>query len=160
METVIRVTAVYLFLMVALRIIGKRDVGQLAPFDLVILLLIPELLAHALTQEDYSLTNGFIGVSTLLSLAFLTSVVDYLSKGAADIVEGRPTVLVRHGNLVAANLNRERVSPEEIVAQMRQSGLERVEQVKWGILETDGKISFVPWEPGGTPVKAGEELVV
>lgn len=158
METVWRVAVVYLFLLVALRVMGKRDVGQLAPFDLVILLLIPELLSQALVGEDFSLTNGFIGVSTLLSLVFLTSVLVYLSKGASKVVEGRPTVLVQHGYLVPANMNRERVAPDELLAQMHQSGLERMEQVKWGILETDGKISFVRWEQGGTTPRKDEEV--
>jgi uncharacterized membrane protein YcaP (DUF421 family) len=158
-ETVWRVAAVYLFLMVALRVMGKRDVGQLAPFDLVVLLLIPELLSQALVREDFSLTNGFIGVSTLLSLVFLTSVIVYLSKGASRVVEGQPTVLVQHGFLVPENMNRERVSPEEILSQMHESGLERMEQVKWGILETDGKIAFVPWEQGHATSRKDEELV-
>lgn len=154
MEIVLRVAAVYLFLMVALRVMGKRDVGQLAPFDLVVLLLIPEILSHALVGEDYSVTNGIVGVATLLSLVFLTSVTVHLSKGASRLVEGRPTVLVQHGYLVPENMDRERVSPDEILSQMHESGLERMEQVKWGILETDGRISFVPWEQGAvTPPK-------
>lgn len=157
METVWRVGAVYLFLMVALRVMGKRDVGQLAPFDLVILLLIPELLQQALVRDDFSLTNAFVGVATLLALVFLTSLAVYLSRPASQVVEGRPTVLVRHGSLVADNLHRERVAPDEIIAQMHQSGLERMEQVKWGILETDGKMSFVPWEPGGATPPAEKD---
>ena len=160
METVWRVGAVYLFLMVALRIIGKRDLGQLAPFDLVILLLIPELLSQAMVREDFSLTNGLIGVSTLLCLVFLTSLGVYLSKGTARLVEGRPTVLVREGVLLSRNLDRERVSPEEIFAQMHQSGLERISEVKWGILETDGKISFVPLQQSGVTQGNDESLVV
>lgn len=156
METVWRVATVYLFLMVALRVMGKRDVGQLAPFDLVVLLLIPEILSHAMVGEDYSVSNGIIGVATLLSLVFLTSVTVYLSKGASRVVEGRPTVLVQHGYLVPANMDRERVSPDEILSQMHESGLERLGQVKWGILGTDGKISFVPWEQGGSTPRKDE----
>jgi uncharacterized membrane protein YcaP (DUF421 family) len=150
METVWRVAAIYLFLMLALRTMGKRDMGQLAPFDLVILLLIPELFSQAMVREDFSLTNAFVGVSTLLSLVFLTSVISYLDKRVERVVEGQPTVLVQHGLLVPAAMNRERVAPEEILAHMHNAGLERMEQVKWGILETDGKISFVPWEQGGS----------
>ena len=146
METVWRVAATYLFLMVVLRVMGKRDVGQLAPFDLVVLLLIPELFAGSMMGEDSSITSSIIGVSTLLSLVFLTSVFVHVSEKAGAVIEGRPTVLVRHGSLVEENLNRERVGPDEILAQMHLSGLERMEQVKWGILEADGRISFSPWE--------------
>ncbi len=150
MDTVWRVAVVYLFLMAALRTMGKRDVGQLAPFDLVVLLLIPEIFSQAMAGEDYSLTNAIIGVSTLLSLVFLTSVITYRYRWIAKVVEGEPAVLVRHGHLVPEAMNRERVGPDEIVAHMHKSGLERIEQVKWAILETDGSISFVPWEPGGS----------
>ncbi len=160
METVWRVAAIYIFLMVAIRVMGKRDIGQLAPFDLVILLLIPEIVSHGLIGEDYSLTNGLVGVGTLLSLVFLTSVVVFLSKGASDVVEGQPTVLVQHGYLVTENLNRERVAPGEILAQMHLAGLERMSQVKWGILETDGKISFVPWEQGSGTQRPEEDVSV
>ena len=149
MDTVWRVTAAYFFLMFALRAIGKRDLGKLAPFDLVVILLIPELLSQSLVREDFSLTNGFIGVATLLALVFLPSAASYLSKRVSRAVEGRPAVLVQHGSLVPDAMNRERVSPDEIFAQMHKSGLEHISQVKWGILETDGSISFVPREQGG-----------
>ena len=157
METVWRVTAVYVFLMVALRIMGKRDIGQLAPFDLVVLLLIPEIFSQSLVREDFSITNAFVAVSTLLLLVFLTSVIVYLSHGFARAVEGEAAVVVRHGFLVPEVMNRERVSPDEIMAQMHGAGLEQLSQVKWAILETDGRISFVPWETGSTSGRQEEK---
>jgi uncharacterized membrane protein YcaP (DUF421 family) len=148
METVLRVTVVYLFLMVSLRTMGKRDIGQLAPYDLVILLLIPELVAQGLIREDFSLTNSIVAVSTLLSLVFVTSVISHKSHRASRAIEGVPTILVRHGFLIPETMNRERISPDELFAQLHRSGLEQMSQVKWGILETDGSISFIPWEQG------------
>jgi uncharacterized membrane protein YcaP (DUF421 family) len=147
METVVRVAAIYLFLMMAFRTMGKRDVGTLAPFDLVILLLIPELVSQALLREDFSITNALIGVSTLLALAFLTSVASYLSPRAERVIEGDPTVLVRRGELVPQAMHRERITPGELFAQMHNSGLERLDQVEWAVLETDGLIAFVPRRP-------------
>ena len=158
METVLRVVAVYLFLLIALRLIGKRDIGQLAPFDLVILLLIPELLAQGLVREDFSLTNAFVGASTLLSLVFLTSVLVHQSRTASRLIEGEPAVLVRHGFLVPDAMNRERVAPDELLAEMHKAGLERMEQVKWAILETDGRIAFVPWEQSDLHQPPKEQL--
>ncbi len=157
METVWRVTFVYLFLMFAFRTLGKRDIGQLAPFDLVILLMIPELVAQALVGEDYSLINALVGVATLLVLVFLTSTIAYLRPGFDDLVEGRPTVLVHNGSLIPEAMHRERVSPEQILTQMRDAGLEHLAGVKWAILETDGKISFVPddGEDARLPLDAG-----
>lgn len=159
METVWRVAVIYLFLMVALRTMGKRDVGRLAPMELVILLLIPELVSQGLIREDFSITNAIIGVSALLGLAFLTSVITFMSKPIAHLTEGKPTVLVQHGFLVPEHMSRERISPDEVLAQMHKTGLEHMAQVKWGILETDGTISFVPWEQGAASPQQDEQQV-
>jgi uncharacterized membrane protein YcaP (DUF421 family) len=136
--------------MVGLRLMGKREFGELAPFEFVTLLLIPEILTDALTRNDSSLTNGILGVSTLLSLVFVTSVVSYRFQAVGRLTEGEPMVLVKHGYLVPSVMHRERVSPAEVHAEMHKAGLERLDQVKWGVLETDGKLSFIPWEAGGT----------
>jgi uncharacterized membrane protein YcaP (DUF421 family) len=149
MDTIARVVVIYVFLLVAMRVVGKREFGQLGPFDLVVLLLIPEMLTDALTSGDPSLTNGLIGVATLLTLVFLTSLLAYRSKAAGRALEGSPTVLVQHGFLVPRHLDCERVTPDEVLAAMHESGLERMEQVKWAILGTDGRISVVPWERTG-----------
>jgi uncharacterized membrane protein YcaP (DUF421 family) len=146
METVLRVAFIYVFLMVALRVIGKREFGQLAPFDLVVLLLIPELFQQALVRDDFSLTNAIIAVTTLLALVFLTSAVSYRSPRLARVIEGVPTVLVQDGRLIEHNLNREHVSPEEVLNAVHRNGLEQLAQVKWAILGADGKISVVPRE--------------
>jgi uncharacterized membrane protein YcaP (DUF421 family) len=149
METVIRVVVIYLFLLAGLRILGKREFGQLSPFELVTLLLIPEMLTDALTRGDHSLTNAFIGIATLLSLVFLTSMLAHRSKKVADVVEGKPTVLVQHGQYVGDNMNVERITPAEIFTEMHKAGLERLEEVKWAILEDDGKIAIVPQDKSG-----------
>jgi uncharacterized membrane protein YcaP (DUF421 family) len=145
METVIRVGLIYLFLMAALRVMGKREFSQLAPFELVTLLLIPELVAQGLVREDFSVTNAVIGVSTLLSLVFLTSVAAFLSRRVGKLIEDEPAVLLHHGFLVPEIMSLERIAPDELVAEMRKAGLETADQVKWAVLETDGKISIVPW---------------
>lgn len=159
METVIRVIAIYAFLLIALRIVGKREFGHLGPFDLVVLLLIPEMLTEALTVDDQSLTNGFIGVATLLTLVFLTSLLAYRFRRAGRIIEGEPSVLVQHGFIVPRNMDRERVSPDELLSAIHEAGLERMDQVKWAILSTDGRISVVPWAPTGVNPPQGPLFV-
>jgi uncharacterized membrane protein YcaP (DUF421 family) len=151
MDTVIRVSLVYVVLFVALRVMGKREFGQLSPFELITLLLIPEILTEALSRGDSSLTHAFVGVSTLLALVFVTSAATYRFPTVGKLTEGEPTVVVRHGTFVLPAMHRERVSPEEVLAEMHRAGLERLEQVKWGVVETDGKISFVPEERAGYP---------
>lgn len=160
METVIRVGLIYLFLMAALRVMGKREFSQLAPFELVTLLLIPELVAQGLVREDFSVTNSLIGVSTLLSLVFLTSMAAYLSRGIGKVIEGEPSVLLHHGFLVPENMALERISPGELLAEMHKSGLETTDQVKWAILETDGKITIVPWVTSYSTQRGGDKPVV
>jgi uncharacterized membrane protein YcaP (DUF421 family) len=146
METVIRVLFVYVFLLVGLRIMGKREFSQLSPLELVTLLLIPELVSQGILREDFSLTNGLIAVATLFSLVFLSSLLQYHSTKISYLISGNACVLVEHGRFVPAHLNKERISPEEIYSEMRRSGLERLEQVKWAILETEGKISIIPFD--------------
>lgn len=96
-------------------------------------------------REDFSLTNALVGVSTLLSLVFLTGVLSYRFQRFGGLIAGEPAVLVRHGHLVSSNLNRERVRPDEILEAVHQVGLCRMDQVQWAILETAGRISVIPW---------------
>jgi uncharacterized membrane protein YcaP (DUF421 family) len=144
METILRVGAIYFFIMISLRLLGKREFSQLTPFELVTLLLIPEISAQAMLREDFSLTNALVGLSTLFLLVFLTSNVTHLSRKAERVIGGKATVLVCRGAFVPENMNRERITPDEVYGEMHRSGLSRLEQIQWAILETDGKISFIP----------------
>lgn len=146
METVLRIACIYLFILVGLRVLGKREFGQLSPLELVTLLLIPEIASQALVREDFSLTNALIGLSTVFSLVFITSVLHQRFEKLERTVTGVPTILVQHGEFVEDAMNQERVSPGEIMAELRKSGLYKLSQVKWAVLETDGKISIVPEE--------------
>jgi len=144
MATVLRVVIIYLFLMISLRILGKREFGQLSPLELVSLLLVPELASNALQGEDYSLVDAIVGVSTLFALTIITSIVAHVSKTAGKVISGEPTILVQHGQLLDKPMNRERVTPDELFSEMHRAGVERIEQVRWAILESDGKIAIIP----------------
>lgn len=158
-DTVLRITAVYLFIMIGLRVLGKREFSQMSPFDLVTLLLIPEIVQQGMMQEDFSVTNAFIGLSTLFVLVFLTSVLSHGSSKAQQFIEGNPTVLVSNGAFVTDSMNMERVSAEEVYTEMHKYGISRVEQVQWAILESDGKISVIPFEPEDKQVKPQRDIV-
>ncbi len=147
METVLRVFVIYLFVMVGLRVLGKREFGQLSPLELVSLLMIPEIVSQALVGEDFSVVNALVGVATLLILVFATSVVTQRFSSLESFVLGSPTVVVHHGQFVEQAMNRMRITPDEVFSEMRKSGLETLAQVKWAVLEPDGKISIVPEEP-------------
>jgi uncharacterized membrane protein YcaP (DUF421 family) len=152
METVFRVVFVFVFVWACFRILGKRELTQMSPFELVTLLFIPQLFSRALTRQDYSMTNAVIGASTLFLLVFVTSAASYRSRWVARIVQATPRVLVRRGELVEAHLNRERIPPTDIFSAMHKVGLERLDQVEWAILESDGRIALIP--RAGSPLRS------
>jgi uncharacterized membrane protein YcaP (DUF421 family) len=152
METVLRIAAIYLLVFAGLRVMGKREFGQLSPLELVTLLMIPEIVSQALTGEDYSVTNAAIGVATLLVLVFGTSLLMHRFKKAEQIIAGEPSILVRHGKLLEGAMNEARVTEDEIFEEMHKAGLLKLAQVDWGILEPDGRIAIVPVRrPGESP---------
>ena len=155
MDTVIRVVVVYGFLFAVLRLLGKREFGQLSPLEFVCLLLIPELVQQALVRDDFSMTNALVAVSTLVLLVFLTSLLSHRSKKAEAFLQGQPTVLAAHGRLITPHMDRERVTPDEVYTEMRRVGLDRLEDVRWAVLEPDGHISIVAEHAGSADGKRG-----
>src|SRR5688572_17716985 len=133
METVIRLFLLYLFIIIALRIMRKREYSEMSPLELVTLLLIQEILSQSLRPEDYSLTSGIIAIATLFTLTCLTSLLQHRSKRAEIAISGVPVVLVENGKLLENAMNKERVSSDEIFTQMHQTGLYKLEQVRWAI---------------------------
>ena len=144
METVVRILVIYLLLLLGLRAMGKREFGQLSPFELVTLLLIPELIQQAAVRDDFSLTNAVIAVSTLFLMVFLTSALAHRFSGFERAIGGTPSVLAHNGKFVLETMNHERVSPDEIYSELRKVGLLELKQVRWVLLEPDGKIAVIP----------------
>jgi uncharacterized membrane protein YcaP (DUF421 family) len=157
METVFRVILIYLVILSGLRIIGKREFGQLSPLELVSLLLVPELVGQTMLKDDFSLTNAIIAISSLFSVVIITSVLRYRFEKVEKVISGEPSVLVSHGEFIESNLHKERIDAAEIFGEMHKSGLSRLEQVKWAILESDGKISIVSEDEHPIHANANEE---
>jgi len=147
MDIVIRVAFVYAAMTLAFRPLGKRELSQLSPFELVTLLLIAQIVAPALTAGDDSLTAALFGAATLLCLAVLNSVLTYVWPRYRRLAEAPPSLLVRHGRLIEENLHKDRVRPDEIFSEMHKAGIEHLCEVKWGFLEPDGQMSFIKFEP-------------
>lgn len=160
MEIVVRVSIIYLVILLGMRLLGKRELGQLSPFELVTLLLIPEIATDALIDQDPSITGSIIGIATILVLVFLTSLLSHGSRRAEKLLEGTPTVLVHHGQLVGEALNKERVTPGEIFTEMHKAGLERLEQVRWAVLEPDGKIAIIAEEESKAVQRQEQEVML
>jgi uncharacterized membrane protein YcaP (DUF421 family) len=143
-ELVARAALVYLFLLVLLRLTGKRQVGQLAPFDLVLLLILSNAVQNAMNGGDNSFTAGAVSASTLIILNGLMSWATFKSKWLEALVEGRPKVLIHNGRLYEGVLRAKRLTHHELMAALRRCGCGDIEHVHVAILENNGQISVVP----------------
>lgn len=142
-EIAARTAIIYLAVLLGLRLAGKREVGQMTPFDLVLLILIANAVQNAMTGPDNSVTGGIVAAGTLLLLNFLISRVVFGNKRLRRFVEGTPTILVHNGHLVLKNLAYEHIAPEEIVQALREHGVQSTEEVSLAVLEIDGSISVL-----------------
>jgi len=140
-EFILRAVIVYLFLMLILRLTGKRQIGQLAPFDLVLLLVLSNAVQNSMNGGDNSVAGGLISAVTLIGLNWLIGYLTYRSKSAARIIEGRPQVIVHNGRVYRDVMEREKLTQDELDAALRQSGCASLEDVHFAILENNGQIS-------------------
>lgn len=143
MDIVLRATVIFVALYVLVRLMGKRELGQMTPFELIVLVVIGDLIQQGVTQNDFSLTGAIIAVSTIAFLALVMSWLSYLFPRAERLFEGEPRVILRDGELLADNLRRNRLTRSEIESEMRLAGISRMSDVAWAILEPRGKISFI-----------------
>jgi uncharacterized membrane protein YcaP (DUF421 family) len=142
-EKLLRSVVVYGFLLASFRLSGKRQLGQMTPFDLVVLLIISNVVQNALIGNDNSLGGGLVGATTILVLNALLAWVTHRSKRVQRIVEHAPTILVRHGQILWANLDRERLSLSEFHAALRREGIVTVDGLRYVLLEQDGHLSVI-----------------
>jgi|GEM_PF-217198 len=146
LDLVVRVAIIFIALTAGFRFIGKRELSQMSPFEIVTLLLIAEIVSPSLTAGDESIPGALIGAATLLLLTFIDSVMTYRLKWFQTVSEAPPTIVINRGRLVEDVLHRDRVRPDEILSEMRKAGIERLEMVRWGVLEPDGRMSFVRYD--------------
>lgn len=147
MDMVARGAAIYVVLLIILRISGRRSVAQLTPFDLVLLLIISETTQQALLGEDFSITNAVVVMITLFGLDLLLAWIKRTWPIAAKLIDGRPTLLVDKGLPDDRALQRSRLDMSDVLAAARaEQGLMRTDEIDYAILEADGRISIIPRE--------------
>ena len=145
MESVLRGVLVYAFLLVVFRISGKRTLSQTTTFDLVLLLIISETTQQAMVDNDHSITNGALLIITLVGTSILLAALKQFFPKLDVILEGQPLIVVNKGQLVREVMQKSRVDEEDILSAARMlHGLERLDQIKYAILERDGEISIIP----------------
>jgi len=145
-ELILRGMVVYAFLLVLLRLTGKRQVGQLAPFDLVLLLVLSNAVQNSMNGGDNSLIGGLISAVTLVAVNYLVGLMTFRNKKLEAFIEGRPMLLIHNGKLFEDVLRKAQMTHHELNAALRQAGCTCVENVHMAVLENNGSVSVVPLE--------------
>jgi uncharacterized membrane protein YcaP (DUF421 family) len=148
MDIVLRASVTFAALYLLLRLLGKREIGQLTPFELVVIVVMGDLVQQGVTHNDFSLTGSILAIATFAFWALVMSWATYLSPRLETLLDGRPQVIIRDGELIEANLRRDRITRGEVEAEMRLAGIAHMQEVAWAILETQGKISFIRKDHG------------
>jgi uncharacterized membrane protein YcaP (DUF421 family) len=143
-EFVLRAVLVYIFLIVILRITGKRQVGQLAPFDLVLLLVLSNAVQNSMNGGDNSVAGGMISALTLVAMNWIVGYATFRSKRLEALIEGRPQVLIHDGHVNRDVMRSALLTHHELEAALRRSGCAAVTDVAFAVLETNGQISVTP----------------
>ncbi|MCG6539638.1 DUF421 domain-containing protein [Pseudomonas sp. KSR10] len=147
MESVLRAAAIYLVVLVIFRISGRRTLSQITTFDFVLLLIIGEATQQALLGDDFSVVNAVLIIVSLVTFDILISLIKRRSPYLGRVIDGNPMIIVENGLLLKSRAQRARIEEEDILEAARYSqGLARLDQIKFAILEKDGKISIVPNE--------------
>ena len=144
MDIVVRSVVAFLFLFLLLRLIGRRELSSLEPFDLILLIVIGDLLQQGVTQSDMSFTGALLAVGTFAVLTVASSYLVYRFRSVRPLLEAKPLIIVQDGELIESNLRQERLTPWEVAAAARQSQIGSLDEIAWAVLETNGRISFIP----------------
>jgi uncharacterized membrane protein YcaP (DUF421 family) len=145
-DIVLRAVVVFFLVLVAMRAVGRRELNTMEPFDVILLVVIGDLVQQGVTQSDYSLTGTVMVIATITLLTVGTSYLSFRFRRLRPVLEGEPLVLLQDGRPIERNLRRERITLEELRAAARQQQIGSLERVRLAILETDGRISFIPVE--------------
>jgi uncharacterized membrane protein YcaP (DUF421 family) len=143
MDLVFRAAVVFAFVFLVTRIVGRRQLSQLEPFDLILLVVIGDLVQQGVTQSDESVTGALIVISTIALLSVAVSWVSFRWRKIRLVTEGEPIVLVQNGQLIERNMRRERITREDIEEEARQQQITSLADLRWAILEDDGRISCI-----------------
>ncbi|MGQ7958086.1 DUF421 domain-containing protein [Pseudomonas sp. SP16.1] len=143
MDAVLRASAIYLALLILFKLAGRRSLAQLSTFDFVLLLIIGEATQQALLGEDFSVTNAVLVIATLIAIDVGASLFKRRSSVFARLLDGSPTIVVDNGVPLQWRLSKSRLKLDDVMETARENGLERLDQIKYAIIERNGKISII-----------------
>ena len=143
MDIVLRAAVAFAFVFVLTRVVGRRELSSLEPFDLILLVTIGDLVQQGVTQNDFSITGLMLAVGTIALLTVGFSWASWRFQRLRPVLEGEPLIVVQDGEPIMPNLKRERLTVEELMAEARGQQIDSLDRIKWAVLETSGKLSFI-----------------
>ena len=144
MDIVFRAAFVFFFILFLTRIVGRRELSSMEPFDLILLIVIGDLVQQGVTQNDMSVTGAVLAVGTMGALTMLVSWAGWRWRILRPVLEGEPIIVVEDGEPIKRNLDRNRITVDEVEAAAREQQVDRLDDVRWAVLETSGRISIIP----------------
>jgi uncharacterized membrane protein YcaP (DUF421 family) len=143
-DIVLRALFAFFFVFLLTRIVGRRELSSLEPFDLIMLVMLGDLVQQGVTQSDYSVTGLMLAAGTVALLTVLVSYLGFRFRRLRPLLEGEPIVIVQDGKPIEGNLRRERLTVDEVLAQARLQQIASLDDIRWAVLEKTGQISFIP----------------
>jgi uncharacterized membrane protein YcaP (DUF421 family) len=143
MDVVLRGVFAFLLVFLITRIVGRRELGTLEPFDLILLVVLGDLIQQGVTQSDYSVTGMTLAVGTITLMTVLVSYLSFRFGRLRPLLDGEPIVMIQDGKVLDRNLKRERLTEEELAMEARLQQIDSLDKVEWAILEKGGQISFI-----------------
>ena len=153
-----RTSVIYVLVLIGIRLTGKREVGQMTPFDLTLLLLLSNSVQNAMTGPDNSLIGGIVAAGVLLILNYVLAEVSGMNRRFRSVIQGSPTLLIHNGQLITAHCAKEHVSPDEVHRALREHGVSSIGEVALAVLEVDGSISVLKYDDVPSHVKPQKRL--
>jgi uncharacterized membrane protein YcaP (DUF421 family) len=144
MDLVLRALVLFGGVYMLLRVVGRRELAQLAPIDFILLIVLGDAIQQGLTQDDYSVTGALTVIFTIAVIQVALGFVTFRSRRVRTVLEGEPIVLIEDGRVIEKNLRRSRIAAEELAEEARLSQVASLKDVAWAVLETSGKISIIP----------------
>jgi uncharacterized membrane protein YcaP (DUF421 family) len=144
MDIVIRAAVAFLFIFILTRVIGRRELNSLEPFDLILLVMMGDLVQQGVTQNDFSVTGLLLAGGTVGAMTVFFSYLSFRVRALRPVLDGEPVMLILNGQLIERNLKRERLTAAEVAAAARLQQIASLDDVRWAVLETNGQISFIP----------------
>jgi uncharacterized membrane protein YcaP (DUF421 family) len=153
-----RTSVIYVLVLIGIRITGKREVGQMTPFDLTLLLLLSNSVQNAMTGPDTSLIGGIVAAGVLLILNYLLAEVSGINRRFRSVIQGSPTLLIHNGQLISAHCAKEHISLDEVQRALREHGVSTISEVALAVLEVDGSISVLKYDDVPSHIKPQKRL--